>query len=295
MQDIEYAAPSTIEEAVRLLALANGDARVLAGGTDLLVQLREHQRAAGRLVDVKRIPELMRVEHSADRGLVLGAAVPCYRISEHPGIERTHAGLVDATRIIGAWQIQSRASLGGNLCNSSPAADSIPPLVVYGAVCRLAGPAGRRSVPAGTFCTGPGRNVLGPGELLVAIAVPPQPPRSGCQYQRFIPRNEMDIAVVGAASWVQLDPSGQRIESARIALGAVAPTPVEAVEAGAWLAGRPVNPQTFSQAGQLARKAASPISDLRAPADYRLHLVGVLVERTLAGAVERARATFATA
>lgn len=290
MNDFQYAAPTAVDEAVGILQEFGERAKLLAGGTDILVQLREGQRDAAMVVDVKKIPELTELSFSPGEGLALGAAVPCYRIYEDAAVVDAYPGLVDAARIIGGWQIQSRASVGGNLCNSSPAADCIPPLIVYHAVCRIAGPGGRREVPVAEFCTAPGRNVLQPGELLVSLRFPPPSPKSSAAYQRFIPRNEMDIAVAGAASWVQLNESGDTIESARIALAAIAPTPVAAKEAGDFLAGKPVNEETYAQAGKLAKDAARPINDMRGTMDYRVHLAGVLTKRTLAIAVERAKA-----
>ena len=288
MKAFDYAAPKSIDDAVRLLAEHDGRAKILAGGTDIIVQLREGLREADLVVDIKKIDELMELRFDERGALWLGAGVPCYRIYENDRIVGDYAGLVDAARIIGGWQIQSRASIGGNLCNSSPAADSIPPLIAHEATSHIAGPSGRRTVPAAKFCTAPGRNVLQRGELLVGLEFSPSPPRSASAYQRFIPRNEMDIAVAGAASWVQLNESRDRIEDARIALAAVAPTPVLAEEASRWLAGQPATEATFTQAGEIAKKAARPISDKRGPMEYRTHLVGVLTKRTLHAAVTRA-------
>jgi carbon-monoxide dehydrogenase medium subunit len=290
LKDFEYAAPTAIEAAVGLLEKHGPRAKVLAGGTDIIVQLREGMREADVVVDVKKIGELTSVSFSRESGLTLGAAVPCYQVYENAEIVAAYPGLCDAAHIIGGWQIQSRASIGGNLCNSSPAADSVPALIAYDAVAVIAGPKGRREVPVAQFCTGPGKNVLQPGELLVALKLPPQPAKSGAAYQRFIPRNEMDIAVVGAGSWVQLDGSGDTIQKARIALGAIAPTPVVATAAGEWLAGKPANEGSFAHAGELARQVARPINDMRGTIEYRTHLAGVLTKRTLAIAVERARA-----
>jgi xanthine dehydrogenase FAD-binding subunit len=291
LKDFEYAAAATLDEAVSLLAAGGARAKVLAGGTDILVQLREHLREADLVVDIKKIPDLTAIQFSPEGGLRLGAAVPCHRIYTDARLAQAYPGVIDAARIIGGWQIQSRASLGGNLCNSSPAADSIPALIAYGAMAHIAGPQGLRKVPVAEFCTGPGKNVLGQGELLVALELPPPRPLASGRYERFIPRNEMDIAVVGCGAWVQLNESGESIVAARVALAAVAPTPVVAVDASNWLVGRPATPETFAQAGEEAKKAARPISDMRGPADYRTHLVGVLVKRVLATAVERARGT----
>lgn len=289
MKEIDYAAAGSIDEAVSLLAARGDRARVLAGGTDILVQLREGQRDADLLVDVKKIPELTQFQYDSKQGLRLGAAVPCWRIYGDHHLATAYAAVADAARIIGGWQIQSRASLGGNLCNSSPAADSIPALLAWDAVCQIAGPQGTRTVAVGEFCTAPGRNVLVRGEFLVALSIAPPGPHTGSGYLRFIPRNEMDIAVVGVAAWVQLDASLKTIASARVALGAVAPTPVLATEANAYLAGQPATEATFVQAGELAKKSAAPISDRRGPAEYRQHLVGVMTKRALAVAVARAQ------
>lgn len=290
MKNFDYAAPTTLAEAASLLARAPGTARVLAGGTDLLVQLREHLRDADLVVDIKRIPELMAIEYSPDAGLKLGASTPCYRIYGHAEVSAAYGALADSARIVGGWQIQSRASVGGNLCNSSPAGDTLAPLVALDVRCVIHGLDGRREVAAADFCTGPGRNQLARGELLATLVFPAAAPRTASAYERFIPRNEMDIAVAGAASWVRLDASGQRIEAARVALSAVAPTVRLARGASDWLAGQPATDETFTKAGELARETASPISDMRGTAEFRTHLVGVLVQRTLARAVERARA-----
>lgn len=290
MKDFAYAAPTGLDEATALLAEWGDRAKLLAGGTDIIVQLREHLREAEMVIDVKKIPELVEVRYSPETGLRLGAAAPCYRVYEDGAVADAYPALADAARIVGGWQIQSRASVGGNLCNSSPAADTIPPLIVHQAVAHIAGKAGRRTVPVAEFCTAPGKNVLQRGELLVTLALPAPLPMSGSAYERFIPRNEMDIAVAGAASWVKLNSAGDAIEQARIALAAIAPTPMYAKEASEWLSGQPAVEATFLKAGELARKVSKPIDDMRGTAEYRVHLVGVLVKRTLALAVERARA-----
>ena len=289
MQDFEYVAPTSVEGAVAVLDEHGEKAKILAGGTDIIVQLREGLRSADVVVDVKKIPELVDVTFASDGALTLGAAVPAHRIWSDESIIAGYPSLTDASKIVGGWQIQGRASVGGNLCNSSPAADTIPALIAEKATCHIAGPSGRRSVPTVEFCTGPGKNVLERGELLVSLALPAPEKNAGSRYLRFIPRNEMDIAVVGAGAWVQLDDSGANVVEARIALAAVAPTPVAATDASEWLAGQPASEESFVKAGELARGVASPITDLRGPKDYRVHLVGVLVKRALAAAVERAR------
>jgi carbon-monoxide dehydrogenase medium subunit len=289
LKDFAYHAPDSISAATALLAEHNGRAKLLAGGTDIIVQLREGLRQADVVVDVKHIPELMQLEYGAASGLRLGAAVPCYRIYDDPKISAAYPALADSARIIGGWQIQSRASIGGNLCNSSPAADSTPSLIALSAKAVVAGSKVTREVAVEDFCTAPGRNVLQAGELVVSLALPPPAPRSGSAYERFIPRNEMDIAVVGAASWLQLSASGDKIVGARIAVGAVAPSPKFAEAASKSLIGQAPTDAAFEKAGELARQVASPITDMRGTAEYRTHLVGVLVKRTLQKAWERAK------
>ena len=288
MKDFEYVAPTSLEEAVGLLSKRPEGVRMLAGGTDIIVQLREGMREARLVMDVKRIPDLLALSWRSDGGLSIGAAVPCVRLYRDEKVVRTYPAITDAAHIIGGWQIQSRASVGGNLCNASPAADSIPALIACGARCRVLGSQGERVVPVAEFCVGPGRNALADGELLVSLELPPPAARSGSRYLRFIPRNEMDIAVVGAGVSIELDASGTKVENARIALAAVAPTPVLAQEAGDWLRGKAATRESFREAGNLARKAATPLSDKRGPAAYRTHLVGVLTERGLTVAAERA-------
>jgi carbon-monoxide dehydrogenase medium subunit len=229
------------------------------------------------------------LSYDPQAGLRLGAAVPCHKIYNNATIAHAYPGLMDAFTLIGGTQIQGRASIGGNLCNSSPAADSIPPLIVHHTVCVIAGPNGRREVPVEQFCTGPGRNVLQRGEFLVSFRIPAPPKNFGAHYQRFIPRNEMDIAVVGVGSAVVLSEDRTAITAARIALGAVAPTPLLAEEAAAALVGKPISDTTIAAAAEAARAAARPISDMRGTVEQRRHLVGVLTRRTLQGAIARAK------
>lgn len=289
MNAIDYAAPATIAEAVRLLADKGDRARILAGGTDLIVQLREGRRHVDLLVDIKHVPEVNELSYDPKQGLRLGAAVPCYRIYEDAAIAKAYPGLIDAVSLVGGIQIQSRASVGGNLCNSSPAADTVPALIALEAVAVIAGPRGQREVPVEQFCTGPGRNVLTAGEFLVSLRLPPPRPYAGASYLRFIPRNEMDIAVVGVGTQVVLDASRTRCTAAHVSLGAVAPTPLLVADAAAALVDGPLSDALIDKTAALARAAARPISDMRGDADYRRHLVGVLVKRALHAAVERAR------
>ena len=288
MHPFIYVAPSTLDEAVAVLERHGERARPFAGGTDVLVQLRGGRFELDAIVDLKGVPEA--TELSLNGGLRIGAAVPCYRIYEDDAIAAAFPGLIDAASLIGGIQIQSRASLGGNLCNASPSADGICPLIVHSTVAVVRGPQGERRLPVEDFCTGPGATVLGPGELLVALEVPAPPKGFGAAYQRFIPRNEMDIAVAGVGSALTLGEDGSTIESGRIAMAAVGPTPLFAAQASAFLAGKPATAETFAEAGEVASTEATPIGDMRGTAEHRVELVKVLTRRTLAVALGRAQA-----
>lgn len=291
MRAFDYVVAHTVHEAAGLLKPNGREVRVLAGGTDLIVQLRENRRAVDLVVDIKQIPELNALVYSPETGVSIGAAVPCFRIWNDPTIAALYPGLVEAVALIGGIQIQARATLGGNLGNASPAADSIPALIAHKAICDIAGGDGMRSIPVEAFCTAPGKTSLQPGEFLVRVRIQPPEPGSGAHYLRFIPRNEMDIAVVGAGAALVLDSDGVTIRSARVALGAVAPTPLLVTEAGEYLGGRAVSDEAIEQAAQIAREAARPITDVRGTAAQRRHLAGVLTRRALVRALERARAS----
>ena len=287
MQDFGYIAAKTVLEAVALLDEKGQTARILSGGTDLIVQVREARQDVDWMIDIKSIPEVNVLDYNADTGLTLGAAVPCYQIYAVDEICDAYPGLIDATKIIGGTAIQGRAGVGGNLCNASPAADGIPPLIVLNATCVIAGPNGERELPVAQFCTAPGQTALEKGEMLVSLKIPAPESNSSSYYLRFIPRNEMDIAVVGVGASVTLDDAKQKIVSARIALAAVAPTPLFAEEASRLLAGREVSDTAIDEAAQAAQAIARPISDMRGTAEQRTHLVGVLTRRALNGAIQR--------
>ncbi len=288
MESFEYLAPRTLAEV--FAALGNGKrSLMLAGGTDVIVQLRENRRSCDQLIDLKHIPELMAVDIRADGGLDIGAAVPLAELYGNRDIARRWPGLVDAASIIGGRAIQSRASFGGNLCNASPAADSSPSLMAHGAVLTVASANGTRTVPVEQFFAGPGRSVLQPGEILLRVSVPPQPARSAVFYHRFIPRNEMDIAVASAGVQLVLDESGERIAAARVALGAVAATPIMLPAAAEAVVGQAPVAETFAKAGEAASAAAQPITDMRGSAAQRKHLVSVLTVRAFEHALQRIR------
>jgi len=289
MKSFTYHAPTTLEGAIALFE-TNGDAaRPLAGGTDLLVQMRHGLLAPEIVVDLKRIPKLTELSFDPQTGLTVGAAVSCARLCEAPEVRERYPALVDAASIIGGPAIRERATLGGNLCNAAPSGDTISAMIVLGAACLVAGPGGSRTVPVERFCAAPGQTVLAPEELLVSLRFPVPAPHSGARYLRFIPRGEMDIAVAGAGAWLQLDEDRAIVTQARIALAAVAPTPLLAADAGASLCGQAPTEAAFANAAQLAQEAACPITDARGTAAQRLHLVDVLVKRALRGAAQRAK------
>ncbi len=288
MDNFTYAAPRTLGEAYALLA--NGQSTTfLAGGTDVIVQLREARKHCDQLIDLKHIPELMSLTLRSDGSLAIGAAMPCAEIYENAEATRAFPALIDVATLIGGIQIQGRASLGGNLCNASPAGDSACALAVQGARLLIGSSSGEREIVVEDLFAGPGENTLKPGEILVQIMIPAQPANSGARYIRFIPRNEMDIAVASAGARITLAPGGDTIESAKIAIGAVAPTPLVVEEAGAALEGQAPGEEAFARAGQLAADAARPITDMRGSAAQRKHLSSVLTRRALEGALSRAK------
>ena len=287
MTSLRFEAPETVDDAVRLLAGADGDARPLAGGTDLLVQLHMDFVRPGLIVDLKRIPALMEVTADGD-AIRVGAAVSGATLGRNEAVKAAWPGVVEALELIGSTQIQGRASLGGNLCNGSPAADSVPALIAAGASCEIAGPGGSRSLPVEDVVTGPGQLALAPGEIVVSFVLPKPPLRSGDAYLRFIPRTEMDIAVVGAGVALTLDEAGV-CTHARLGLGAVAPRPL-LVEAGAGaLIGTTVDDDALAALSAAASAACNPIDDKRGTIEYRVKVAGVLARRAALIALERAR------
>ena len=287
MSNLQFEAPETVEDAVRLLADADGEAKALAGGTDLLVQLRTDFVRPGLIVDLKRIPALMDVTANGDE-IRVGAAVSGATLGKNEAVKAAWPGVVEALELIGSTQIQGRASLGGNLCNGSPAADSVPALIAAGAVCEIAGPDGTRSMPVEDVVTGPGQLALGPGEIVVSFVMPKPPPRSGDAYLRFIPRTEMDIAVVGAGVALTLDEAGV-CTHARLGLGAVAPRPLLVADGAKALIGTTVDDDALAKLAAAASAACNPIDDKRGTIQYRVKVAGVLARRAALIALERAR------
>ena len=287
MHAINYEAPTTLDQAISILKTHGENARPFCGGTDIIIQLRAGVRRTGHLVDIKKIKELHALSFDAKKGLRLGAAVPCIEIHESDVMRRHYPGLTEAAHLIGSLQIQNRASVGGNLCNGSPAADTTPALIAVGARARIVGPTGEREVPVESFVVSPGRTVLRPGELLVELLIPAPAPHSSDAYLRFIPRNEMDIAVVGVGASVTLD--GDKVKAARIGLGAVAPTPLLESKAAAGLVGKKLDDAALEAAGLAVSEICKPIDDMRGTIDFRVHIAAVLTRRVLTIAAERAK------
>jgi carbon-monoxide dehydrogenase medium subunit len=286
---MRYESPETIEAAVALLAGRKTRTRVLAGGTDLLVQLRAGMIEPDVVVDIKRIPELREITEE-DGGFRIGAAVAGAELMEHPGVKRLWPGVVEAVDLIGSTQIQGRASMVGNLCNASPAADSVPAMIAAGAVARVAGPHGVRDLTLEQVVTAPGQTSLDDGEIIISIFLAARPKNSGDAYLRFIPRTEMDIAVVGAGVNLTLDDDGV-CTAARVGLGAVAATPLLVNSAAKALIGTRVDDASLAALASAASAACRPIDDKRGTIEYRTKVAGVLARRAALIALDRAKGT----
>jgi len=279
LQDFVYERPKTIEEAIAAMRADN--ARALAGGTDLVPQLREGRRQAAQIVDLKHVPELTEISVLSDRSVQIGAAATASAVARHAAIVAGYPAIAESAQLIGGVQVQNRASLGGNICNAAPSADGVPALICHGAQALIGGPGGTREMPVEAIFAGPGRTTLAAGELLVAIRLPPAAPSSAAAYRRFTPRREMDIAIAGAGAWLRFGDDGT-IAEARLALASVAPMPIRAPRAERKLMGERPSAALFEEAGRLAAQDARPISDTRGSAAYRTTLVAVLMTRVLA-------------
>ena len=284
---MRYEAPRTLESAVALLAGEPGSAQILAGGTDLLVRMKSGFAEPDLVVDIKRI-DAMNAITAEGGGWRVGAAVSGAELGEHDGVSADWPGVVEATELIGSTQIQGRATMAGNLCNASPAADSVPAMVAAGAVARVAGPNGTREVAVGDIATGPGKTTLAKGEIVASIFLPARPERSGDAYLRFIPRTEMDIAVVGVGVSLTLDASGT-CTAARVSLGAVAATVLLVEDAAAALIGTAVDDAALERLAAACSAAASPIDDKRGTIEFRTKVAGVLARRAATIALARAK------
>lgn len=286
-----YTAPESLDGALTLLqehAAAGDRVQVLAGGTDMLVQLQSVDRNPRSIIDIKRLPETNALT-LGDEQIVIGSAIPSAVLNENEQLKKLYPGLLEAADLIGSTQIQGRASIGGNLCNASPAGDSIPALIANGAVCLIASRSGQRELPVEDFVVGVQRNALAPGEMLVALRLPRPGPRSGDAYLRFTPRTEMDIAVAGCGVRLSLDDDGV-CSAARIGIGAVAPRALLVPEAGAALVGTKLDAAAIDKAAAACAAAAQPITDKRGTIEFRKRIIGVLCRRTIAIAAQRAAA-----
>jgi carbon-monoxide dehydrogenase medium subunit len=284
---MRYEAPETIEAAVKLLAGTKGLGRVLAGGTDLLVQMRSNMVVPDMVVDIKKIPGMRKIA-TEKGGFRIGAAVSGAELDEHPKFAQVWPGVMEAFDLIGSTQIQGRCTMVGNLCNASPAADSVPALVAAGATATIVGPRRKREIPVEKVPAGPGKTSLAKGEIITSIFLPKRPPRSGDAYLRFIPRTEMDIAVVGAAVSLTLDKAGV-CTAARVSLGAVAPTVLLVPAAAKALIGTKVDDAALEKAAEAASAACRPIDDKRGTKEYRIKVAGVMTRRAAQIALDRAR------
>jgi aerobic carbon-monoxide dehydrogenase medium subunit len=287
MTDIRYVAPRTLDEAIGAFAAAGSAARILAGGTDLLVQMRSGMVRPGLIVDIKNVAEMTGIEQTADGGFRIGAAVSGARLAEHKTFGKVWPGVLEGINLIGSKQVQGRASAGGNLCNASPAGDSVPGMIAAGAVVTIQGPNGRRELPVEKVPAAPGRTNLTPGEIVVSFALPPRPAGSSDAYLRMIPRTEMDIAVVGLG--VSLTLKDGVCAAARVGLGAVAPIALLVDAAGKALVGSRLDDKALEAASEACRAACKPIDDKRGTIAYRIKTAGVLLKRTAVIAADRAK------
>lgn len=279
MRPFAYFAPATLDEAVALLGRYDGKASVLAGGTDLLVEIKEQLRRPDQIIDIKKIPAMAQLVYHPDHGLKIGALVTTRQIETSPVVLEKYPGLAQAVRELGSIQIRNRATLAGNVCRASPSADTLPPLMADRARVTLYGPRGSRTLALESFFTGPGKTVMQPDELMTEITLPPPPPRTGKAYIKHGRRKAMELATVGVAVSVTLQEN--RFKEVDIVLGAVAPTPIRAVAAEALLRGHVMDEKTIEQAAKIAMGEAKPISNVRASADYRREMVAVLTRRAL--------------
>ena len=288
MAEIQFAAPETIGQAIKILG-AKGKSKILAGGTDLLVQMRSGRIEPSLIVDIKNIPELSEIKKEKN-GYRIGAAVSGARLGENKTVKKKWPGVVEALELIGSTQIQGRASLGGNLCNGSPAADSVPAMIAAGVTCKIAGPQGRRTAKVEDIITAPGKTSLKKGEFIVSFLLPNKPKRSSEAYLRLIPRTEMDIAVVGAGVSLTLD-SKDICCAVRVVLGAVAPTPILVEQAKNILVGSNLDAMALNKLAMACRESCNPIDDMRGTVEYRTKVAGVLATRAAKIAVDRIRSS----
>lgn len=289
MHRFDYFAPSTVAEAVNILRSQGEGGKLIAGGTDLVPQMKERGRHPKYVVSLNRIPEIQGIEVRDGQGLRIGAATRCWAIRNHPVVVDQYNILSQGAALIGSIQTQNLATIGGNICNAIPSADAVPAFIVAGAQARIVGPSGERTVALEDVFTGPGLTILSDDEILTDVLIPVPLPRSAGYYIRHCPRKELDIAIAGVGSFVQLDEAKQNITHARVCLASVAPVPLRARRAEEALVGKPATAETIAAAAQIASEEARPITDMRGTIEFRRHLVKVLTERTVSRAVEEIR------
>jgi carbon-monoxide dehydrogenase medium subunit len=288
VKGFEYHAPTSLDEAVTLLSASSGQTRPIAGGTDIVVQMKESATRfpyPETIVDLSRVSELQGIDYGAE-GLRIGAAVTMAELAASPDVRAHYAALAEGAGVVGSLQTMNMATIGGNVCNAAPSADTAPALLAFEAEAIVVGPTSRRTVPIADFFRGPGQTVLAPDELLAELRLPAPAARTGSAYQRHTPRKQMDIAVVGVAAVLTIEDA--TITRARIALGAVAPTPIRALKAEAELEGNDISDEGFTRAAETAAGECSPISDIRGSVEFRRHIVQVMTERMLRAAAARA-------
>ncbi len=286
---IDYSSPETLSEALGLLNNYQKDAGILAGGTDLIVKMRANRVNPTQVIDIKAIPELNQININSNNDLTIGSAIPCYKIYNNSEIMNLRPELKDSASIIGGTQIQGRASLGGNICNAAPSADSVPLLIALGTTCNVQSINGERTIPLENLFSGPGQTVLEPNELLISITIPRKSDLAGANYIRFIPRNEMDIAVVGTGVSVVISDNKKNFESVRVSLASVGPTPIFVDGIDKEISGQEINDESIRVVSNMAKNASKPISDMRGTAEFRQHLCEVLTRRALITSIERAK------
>ena len=286
MADLRYEAPQSLDAAVALLKGATGVTRILAGGTDVIVQMETDLIEPELIIDIKKIPEIGKIV-GENGGFRIGATVPAMELIDHKALCMAWPGVIDGVKLIGSIQVKGRATIVGNLCNASPAADSVPPMVTAGAMARIVGPSGVREAAVAQIPAGPGKTTLAKGEIITSIFLPARPKHSGDAYERFTPRTEMDIAVVGVAVNLTLDASGVCV-AARVAIGAVAPTVIEVQECARALIGTKLDDAALGKMAAAASAACKPIDDKRGTREFRIKIAGVLAKRVAQKALERA-------
>ncbi len=283
---MRYEAPLTTPEAVELLASSRGRVHILAGGTDLIVRMKGGFIEPDVVIDIKRIKDMHVIRKTA-AGTSIGAATSCGVMGRHQALKKAWPGVVEAANLIGSDQVQGRCTMTGNLCNASPAADSVPALIAADAQVLIIGPKGERRLPVEKLATGPGKTSLKKGELVAAIELPPRKTRSADAYLRFTPRTEMDIAVVSAAVNLTIDRKNI-ITAARVALGAVATTAIRVPAAEKALIGNTLDEATLAAVAKACSAACKPINDKRGTVEYRTRVAGVLAKRAAQAAWTRA-------